>query len=45
MSLSEMNTTLRELASNVKNLGESVSSMRWFIAIGIAMTGIIVALK
>ena len=45
MSLSEMNTTLRALASNVKSLGESVSSMRWFIAIGIAMTGIIVALK
>ena len=45
LSLSEMNTTLRSLAANVKSLEESVSSMKWFVGIGIAIIGIIVALK
>ncbi len=52
LSLSEVNTTLRSLAANVKRLEESVSamkesisSMRWFIGGGIAIIGIIVALK
>lgn len=44
MSLSEMNTTLRSLAVNVKSLEESITSMKWLIGMGIAMIGIIMAM-
>lgn len=41
MSLSEMNQTLRVLATNVAGLEKSVSSMRWIIGVGIAIIAII----
>lgn len=45
MSLSEIHQTLRSLSVNVSSLEKSVSSMRWFIGLGITIIGIIVALK
>ena len=45
MSLSEMNTTLRSLSANVGSLEKTVGSMRWILGVGIAIIGIIAALK
>ena len=45
MSLSEMNTTLRSLSANVGSLEKTVASMRWILGVGIAIIGIIAALK
>ena len=44
MPLSDMNTTLRSLAVNVKSLEESTTSMKWLIGMGIGMIGIITAM-
>lgn len=45
MSVSDITDTLRSLTSNVASLEKSVGIMKWFVGGGVAIIGIITALK